>query len=131
MRKFTLAILGNNYKETTKFMENLIQQTKAQVDQDHMKMNIIISKNLLEKKEEELINILNNLEKMDSSYLVLTFNNQKIYQFIQKNTKIKVLNSTFSLEDKALTKEILTLFYNAEELWKKLELLEDLDPLLQ
>ena len=39
--KKTLGILGNDYQETTKLVEEIILNTKAKIDQEHIKMNII------------------------------------------------------------------------------------------
>lgn len=114
MKNFTLAILGNDFKKTTKFMEKIILNTKANTDQEHMKMNIIINNQLL-LNEDELKNILTKLEKMNSSFLCLTFNDKKTYEFIKNNTNIPILNHQFSLDDDTLITNILNKFENEEE----------------
>ena len=110
MKDFTLGILGNNFKETTEFINKIILNTKASCDQEHMKMNIIINNKLLNDKEE-IKKVLNKLETIKSDFLCLTFNNKEIYNFIKENTTIPVLNNNFS-EDK-LVNEILNKFYEA------------------
>ena len=95
----TIAILGDNFNKTTEFVNKIIHNTKAKIDQEHLKMNIII----------EIITILKGLEAIDSSYLVLTFNNDIIYNIIKDNTLIPIINKDFNLENSDLIQKIISL----------------------
>jgi len=39
MNNFTIGILGNDFKITTKFVEDIINSTNAKNDQEHIKMS--------------------------------------------------------------------------------------------
>ena len=112
MKDFTLGILGNNFKETTEFINKIILNTKASCDQEHMKINIIINNKLLNDKDE-IKKILEKLEMIKSDFLCLTFDNKEIYDFIKENTNIPVLNDSFNVNDNSLIENILNRFYEA------------------
>lgn len=101
--KKTLGILGNDYQKTTKLVEEIILNTKAKTDQEHIKMNIIINNKLLLKDNLTILNIVHNLEKIESDYLILAFDNQDIKDFIEDNTNLIILKN----ED--LVKQVLLL----------------------
>lgn len=101
--KKTLGILGNDYQKTTKLVEEIILNTKAKTDQEHIKMNIIINNKLLFKNNLTILNIVHNLEKIESDYLILAFDNQDIKDFIEDNTNLIILKN----ED--LVKQVLLL----------------------
>ena len=103
MKKKTLGILGNDYQKTTKLVEDIILNTKAKTDQEHIKMNIIINNKLLFKDNLTILNIVHNLEKIESDYLILAFDNQDIKDFIEDNTNLIILKN----ED--LVKQVLLL----------------------
>lgn len=103
MKKKTLGILGNDYQKTTKLVEEIILNTKAKTDQEHIKMNIIINNKLLFKNNLTILNIVHNLEKIESDYLILAFDNQDIKDFIEDNTNLIILKN----ED--LVKQVLLL----------------------
>ena len=103
MKKKTLGILGNDYQKTTKLVEDIILNTKAKTDQEHIKMNIIINNKLLLKDNLTILNIVHNLEKIESDYLILAFDNQDIKDFIEDNTNLIILKN----ED--LVKQVLLL----------------------
>lgn len=103
MKKKTLGILGNDYQKTTKLVEEIILNTKAKTDQEHIKMNIIINNKLLLKDNLTILNIVHNLEKIESDYLILAFDNQDIKDFIEDNTNLIILKN----ED--LVKQVLLL----------------------
>lgn len=103
MKKKTLGILGNDYQKTTKLVEEIILNTKAKIDQEHIKMNIIINNKLLLKDNLTILNIVHNLEKIESDYLILAFDNQDIKDFIEDNTNLIILKN----ED--LVKQVLLL----------------------
>lgn len=103
MKKKTLGILGNDYQKTTKLVEEIILNTKAKTDQEHIKMNIIINNKLLFKDNLTILNIVHNLEKIESDYLILAFDNQDIKDFIEDNTNLIILKN----ED--LVKQVLLL----------------------
>ena len=103
MKKKTLGILGNDYQKTTKLVEDIILNTKAKTDQEHIKMNIIINNKLLFKNNLTILNIVHNLEKIESDYLILAFDNQDIKDFIEDNTNLIILKN----ED--LVKQVLLL----------------------
>ena len=105
----TIAILGDNFNKTTEFVNKIIHNTKAKIDQEHLKMNIIIDNKLLEKSKQEIITILNELEDIDSSYLVLTFNNEVIYNIIKDNTILPIINKDFNIENNDLIQKIISL----------------------
>ena len=105
----TIGILGYDFKLSTSYVEKIILKTKASIDQDHIQMHIVINNKLLDKKEDKLIEIINNLEKINTKYLVLTFENQYIYEIIKRNTNIPILNNTFNIEDETLIKQIIEL----------------------
>ena len=91
--KKTLGILGNDYQKTTKLVEEIILNTKAKTDQEHIKMNIIINNKLLFKDNLTILNIVHNLEKIESDYLILAFDNQDIKDFIEDNTNLIILKN--------------------------------------
>ena len=91
--KKTLGILGNDYQKTTKLVEDIILNTKAKTDQEHIKMNIIINNKLLFKDNLTILNIVHNLEKIESDYLILAFDNQDIKDFIEDNTNLIILKN--------------------------------------
>ena len=103
----TLAILGNNYQETTAFIDKILKNTKARTDREHIKMNIIIDNKFLEKNVEEIIKIIEDLENINSDNLVLTFNDTKISKIIANNIHIPLLNTSFSFDDSNLMEKIL------------------------
>ena len=112
MKKKTLGILGNDYQKTTKLVEDIILNTKAKTDQEHIKMNIIINNKLLFKDNLTILNIVHNLEKIESDYLILAFDNQDIKDFIEDNTNLIILKN----ED--LVKQAL-LLHEENILWKE------------
>ena len=91
--KKTLGILGNDYQKTTKLVEEIILNTKAKTDQEHIKMNIIINNKLLFKDNLTILNIIHDLEKIESDYLILAFDNQDIKDFIEDNTNLIILKN--------------------------------------
>ena len=109
MNNKTIAILGQDYKLSTTFVENIINSTKANKDQDHIKMNIIINNKLLNKDLNYLNELINNIEKSQVDYLVLTFNNKDIYNYLKNKTNIPIINSTFNINDLELIKKIIKL----------------------
>ena len=104
----TIGILGSNLGLTTEFIENIIKHTKAKVDQDHIKMNIIVNNKLLNKTNNEIIDILNRLKESNINYLVLTDNNSNLYNLVL-NSNINLINKTFNINDETLIKEIIHL----------------------
>ena len=112
MKKKTLGILGNDYQKTTKLVEDIILNTKSKIDQEHIKMNIIINNKLLLKDNLTILNIVHNLEKIESDYLILAFDNQDIKDFIEDNTNLIILKN----ED--LVKQVL-LLHEENILWKE------------
>lgn len=109
MKKITIGFLGNDYIKTTSFIENIINKTNAKIDQEHIKMNIIINNKLLNKDKDCLIETLRTLQEINTDYLCLCFNNENIFNFIKNNTEIKLLNDTFNLEENILIDKILKL----------------------
>ena len=105
----TIGILGNDFKLSTSFVEKIILNTKANVDQDHIPMNIVINNKLLEKDESEIKNLLNKLEQSNTSYLILTFNNIDVYNKIKRNTYIPVINNNFNINDDNFIKQVIEL----------------------
>ena len=105
----SIGIIGNDFKLSTLFVEKIILNTKANVDQDHIPMNIVINNKLLEKDESEIKNLLNKLEKNNTSYLILTFNNIDVYNKIKRNTYIPVINNNFNINDDNFIKQVIEL----------------------
>ena len=103
MKKKILSILGNNYQKTTKLVEEIILNTNAKNDQEHIKMHIIINNKLLLKDNLTILNIIYDLEKIGSDYLILNFDNQDIKDFIEANTNLIVL------KNRDLVKQVLLL----------------------
>lgn len=102
MEKLTLGILGTDYDITTKLIEDIILKTKVDYDQDHIKMNIIINNKLL-LKDKYILYYIKQLEQLDSKYLIVTFNDQNIINFIKNNTNMILLN------DKNIVNKVLNL----------------------
>ena len=102
----TIGILGNDFEITTQFIEKIINNTKATQDQDHIKMNIIINNYLLDKNSNEINDILEKIKKSNIDYLVLAINDKRIYQLVE-NSKIKIINKTFDINDNNLIKKII------------------------
>ena len=105
----SIGIIGNDFKLSTLFVEKIILNTKANVDQDHIPMNIVINNKLLEKDESEIKNLLNKLEQSNTSYLILTFNNIDVYNKIKRNTYIPVINNNFNINDDNFIKQVIEL----------------------
>lgn len=105
----TIGILGYDNKLSTMFVEKIINHTKASTDQEHIKMNIVLNNKLLDKTNQEIINIVKELEQSNINYLVLTFTNDNIYNLIKDNTNITILNNKFDINDIELIKKIITL----------------------
>ena len=101
-----IAILGCDYKITTSFMNKIVENTKAKIDQEHLILNIIIDNKLKEKDEEEIIDIIKKIEMIDSQYLVLTFNDERIEKIIENNLNIPLLNKSFKDNDELIRKII-------------------------
>jgi len=93
-----IGILGYDFILSTNIVDKIIINTKAQNDQEHIKMNMVINNKLLEKNELELKQIINNLENSQISYLILTFNDQKIVHNIKKMTKLPIIEYPFSYQ---------------------------------
>ena len=59
----TIGLLGYDLNLSTLFVEKIINHTKADIDQEHIKMNIVLNNKLLDKTNQEIINIVKELEK--------------------------------------------------------------------
>ena len=103
----TIGIIGIDYIISTQFVEKIIFKTKASTDQEHVKMNIVINNKLSNK--DQLKDIINKLERINTNYLILTFNNQEIYNYLKENTNIPILNGTFDLNDNNFIEQIIKL----------------------
>ncbi|MBQ8892470.1 MAG: hypothetical protein IJ068_06390 [Bacilli bacterium] len=103
----TIGILGTNFNLSTAFVNKIISCTKANTDQEHIKMNIIISNSLLQKKK--LNSIIKKLENINTDYLILTFNNQEVYNYLKTITNIPILNNYFDLQDNSFIYKIIKL----------------------
>jgi len=120
MNNFTIGILGNDFKITTKFVEDIINSTNAKNDQEHIKMNIIINNKLLYKNENEIIDIIKNFENINTTHLCLCFDNNNIYNLINQNTDIPILNSNFINYEKSIIKNIINMHnIGSDNKWKK------------
>lgn len=109
--KYVVGILGNNLDITTNFVENIINNTPAKKDQDHIKMNIVVNENLLNKKTEEIIDIAKKMEEIDSTCLCLCFECDKhLYNSLKNNINIPVLNTTFNGSEEVIINNILKTF---------------------
>ena len=104
-----IGILGNDLKISTLFVEKIILNTKADTDQEHIKMNIVINNNLFNKNKKELLKIIDNFKKTKINYLVLTFDNQNIYEFIKENINIPIIKYYFNELDDELISNIIKL----------------------
>ena len=91
--KPTLGILGNDFILSTSIVDKIILNTKANTDQEHIKMNIVINNKLLEKSNLEIKEIINNLEKSNINYLLLTFNDNNIINYIKSITNIPLIET--------------------------------------
>lgn len=107
MNNFNVGILGNNFDITTKFVEKIINNTKASCDQDHVKMNIIINNKLFDKEENEILNIIKNFENINTTNLCLCFDNDNIYNLIKNSTTIPILNSKFKNNEENIISDII------------------------
>ena len=103
----TIAILGNDYTVTTNFMNKIVQATPASIDQEHLKLNIIIDNKLNEKNIEEIKDILNKLKKIDSDFLVLTFNDERIENILEHENQLILLNKSFDIDNDELINDII------------------------
>ena len=91
--KPTLGILGNDFILSTSIVDKIILNTKANTDQEHIKLNIVINNKLLEKSNLEIKEIINNLEKSNINYLLLTFNDNNIINYIKSITNIPLIET--------------------------------------
>lgn len=91
--KPTLGILGNDFILSTNIVDKIITNTKANNDQEHIKMNIVINNNLLNKSNIEIKDIINKLEKSKIDYLLLTFDSQDITNYIKSITTIPLIET--------------------------------------
>ena len=86
-----IGILGYDFVLSTSIVDKIITNTKANTDQEHIKMNIVINNMLKEKTNLEIIDIIKKLENSNINYLVITFNDERIINIIKKNTTIPVI----------------------------------------
>lgn len=107
MEDFCVGIIGNDFDITTKFIDKIIQNTNVKTDQEHIKMNIIINNKLLNNNDKEILNLISNLEKINSTCLCLCFDNYKVYELIKKNANIPILNSKFKNNENMLIQNII------------------------
>lgn len=105
----TVGIIGSDLKLSTLFVEKIILRTKAKLDQEHIKMNIVINNKLNEKNEDEFKKILINLEDSQVDYIVLTINNSHIYKILKNNTNIPIINNEFNINDNLLIDKVIKL----------------------
>ena len=104
----TIGIIGNDFILSTSLVEKIILKTKADTDQEHIKMNIVINNKLEKLSEKELKKIIINLEKSEIKYLVLIISNQNIFNFIKNNTTIEIIN-TYNDNINQLVEKVITL----------------------
>ena len=62
-----IAILGCDYKITTSFMNKIVENTKAKIDQEHLILNIIID-NKLKERIEKIIESNLNIPLLNKSF---------------------------------------------------------------
>ena len=108
MNNFCIGIVGNDFKKTNDFVEKIILNTNAKIDQEHMKMNIIINNNILE--NNNILNIVSTLEKIDTTHICLCFNDKNIYELVKKNTNIPLINNEFDNISDTLVKQIVEIY---------------------
>ena len=91
--KPTLGILGNDFILSTYIVDKIILNTKANIDQEHIKMNIVINNKLLNKSNLEIKDIINKLEQSNINYLLLTINDNNIINYIKSITNIPIIET--------------------------------------
>ncbi len=91
--KPTLGILGNDFILSTSIVDKIILNTKANIDQEHIKMNIVINNKLLNKSNLEIKDIITKLEQSNINYLLLTFNDKNIINYIKSFTNIPIIET--------------------------------------
>lgn len=90
MKEYTLGIIGNNYKKTTNLFNDIVMNTKAKTDQEHIKINIVIKKNL---DKDKIFKILNNFKKINTTYLIIDIDDNNLNNYIKENTDLIILNN--------------------------------------
>ena len=104
----TVGILGCDLDATTKFFEKIIQFTKGDKDQDHIKLNIVVDSRLLEKSLQEIADLALEFKKSGAELLVLAFSSRRVYDTLRSCTDLPIMNSRFDVNDAELVRSIIS-----------------------
>ena len=66
--KKSLGIIGNDYNKTTKLFNDIVMNTKAKTDQEHIIINIVLTKNM---EKENILKNIKYLESIKTTYLII------------------------------------------------------------
>ena len=114
-KQITLGIISSDLNLTTKFIEKIINNTNAKRDQDHIKMDIIINNNLLNKTENELDEFVKRYETMNITHLCLYYTNQKIINLFSNKFNIPIYCINNLEKEKEIIKTITNLCNKKED----------------
>lgn len=114
-KQITLGIISSDLNLTTKFIEKIINNTNAKRDQDHIKMDIIINNNLLNKTENELDEFIKRYETMNITHLCLYYPNQKMLNTFSNHFEIPIYCINNLKKEEETIKTITSLCNKKEE----------------
>ena len=94
--KKSLGIIGNDYNKTTKLFNDIVMNTKAKTDQEHIIINIVLTKNL---DKENILENIKYLESIKTSYLIIDIDDENIKDFIKENTNLIIIDNLDKVQE--------------------------------
>ena len=94
--KKSLGIIGCDYNKTTKLFNDIVMNTKAKTDQEHIIINIVLTKNM---ERENIIKNIKYLESIKTSYLIIDIDDENIKKFILENTNLTIIDSLDKVQE--------------------------------
>lgn len=94
--KKSLGIIGNDYNKTTKLFNDIVMNTKAKTDQEHIIINIVLTKDI---EKENILKNIKYLESIKTSYLIIDIDDESIKDFIKENTNLIIIDSLDKVQE--------------------------------
>ena len=70
--------------------------TKAKTDQEHIIINIILTKNL---EKENILENIKYLESIKTTYLIIDIDDENIKNFIKENTNLIIIDNLDKVQE--------------------------------
>ena len=70
--------------------------TKAKTDQEHIIINIVLTKNL---EKESILENIKYLESIKTSYLIIDIDDENIKDFIKENTNLIIIDNLDKVQE--------------------------------